>query len=236
MTMIMTIALLSMMFACTSEETSIFWEGYLFQQSEEGMIALEDATIEILNGSGDFLTSGEIPNGRPSNYQRLAMETEWLNQPIGLRVGSPNSITMLWNGQSPSKDATWLPGGLFALEDSFGNAFLDSFANTVDVPLEGPVHLWGEPFRPEEWINVSIEIFDEDQEYPVYTFSQLSTGLISTSIDTGIDWFFAWNLPAKPLTLQVTLETGAVIQTQYAPQDGDILSALYYALPQEDFE
>ena len=234
--MIMTIALLSIMFACTSEESPIYWEGYLFQQSEEGMIPLEDATIEALNESGEFLTDGSIPTGRPSHYQRLIMESEWLNQPIGLRVSSPNSMTMVWTGQSPSKDATWLPGGLFSLNDSFGYDFLNSFASTVDVTLEGSVHLWGEPFYPEEWVDVSIVLFDTEQEYPVYTFSQLSNGLISTSIDTGIDWFFAWNLPAKPLTLQVTLETGEVIQTQYAPQDGDILSALYYALPQEDSE
>jgi hypothetical protein len=236
MTMTMTIALLSIISACTLQDPQIYWEGYLFQQSAEGMVPLEDATIEVLNEAGEFLTDGSVPDGRPSHYQRVTMETEWLNQPLGLRVGNTNSMAMVWTGQSPSKDATWLPGGLFALDESFGTEFLNSFATTVDVPLEGPVHLWGEPFHSEEWIDVIIVLFDDEQEYPVYTFSQLSNGLISTSIDTGIDWFFAWNLPAKPLTLQITLQTGDVVQTQYAPQDGDILSALYYALPQEDSE
>ena len=53
-------------------------------------------------------------------------------------------------------------------------------------------------------------------------------------MDTGIDWFFAWNLPTTQLTLQVDTLDGTTITTVYYPQEGDILSALYYALsPQE---
>ena len=65
-------------------------------------------------------------------------------------------------------------------------------------------------------------------------FSQLPNGLISTNVDTGIDWFFAWNLPSTPLTLQIDTPDGSTITTVYHPQEGDILSALYYALPTEE--
>jgi len=200
-------------------------------QSEEGMVPLEEATTSLLNQQGALLQKGLVPTGRPSHYQQFTMEEAWLEAPVSMRVENVDSFPLLWNGVSPSMASTWLPGGLFALEKDFGTTFFQTFAETVEVELGEGVHLWGEPLRPEEWIDVDIRLFDEQQDYTVYTFSQLPNGLISTSTETGIDWFFAWNLPTNPLTLSITTVTGEVIETTYTPSDGDILSALYYALP-----
>lgn len=229
-TLLLSISLLG----CTSVEGTIFWEGYLFEQSTDGVVPLEDSVLQLLDATGDTIVEGSIPSGRPSHYQQLTLTPELLEQPVELRVFSPTTIPILWSGESPSKSATWLPGGLFAIERIFGLDFLNSFSATVDVELTGTVHLWGEPFRPEEWIDVDITIFDAEQEYPVYTFSQLPNGLISTNVDTGIDWFFAWNLPATPLTLQIDTPDDVTITTVYHPKEGDILSALYYALPAQE--
>ena len=177
---------------------------------------------------------GEVPTGRPSHFQRLTLTPNLLDKPISLRVSSPTTTPILWSGETPSKSGTWLAGGLFSIESTFGMDFLNTFATTVDLDITGSIHLWGEPFRPEEWIGVEVSLYDNEQEYPVYTFSQLPNGLISTNVDTGIDWFFAWNLPAAPLTLQVDTPNGATITTVYHPQEGDILSALYYALPPQE--
>ena len=119
----------------------------------------------------------------------------------------------------------YAPKGFFGLGDLFGAERWDDIEWTTTKPPRSP---------QEEWIDVEISIFDTEQEYPVYTFSQLSNGLISTNVDTGIDWFFAWNLPPVPLTLQIDTPDGSTITTVYHPQEGDILSALYYALPQEE--
>ena len=227
---LLSISLLS----CTSVEESILWEGYLFEQSTDGVLPLENSSLELIDSTGTTISEGSIPAGRPSHYQRIVLMPDLLEQPVELRVSSPTTIPILWSGESPSKSATWLAGGLFAIERSFGLDFLNTFATTVDIEPTGPVHLWGEPFRPEEWIDVEISISDTEQEYPVYTFSQLSNGLISTNVDAGIDWFFAWNLPPVPLTLRIDTPDGSTITTVYHPQEGDILSALYYALPQEE--
>ena len=220
--------------SCTSTEESILWEGYLFEQSTDGVVPLEDSFLEIIDETGSTIAEGDTPTGRPSHYQRLTLTPDLLEKPVELRVSSPTTIPILWSGESPSKSATWLAGGLFAIERDFGLDFLNTFATTVDQELTGTVHLWGEPFRPEEWIDVEISIFDADQEYPIYTFSQLPNGLISTNVETGIDWFFAWNLPSRPLTLQIDTLDGSTITTMYHPQEGDILSALYYALPLQE--
>ena len=223
--------LLSLLLACSQPESITVWEGYLFQQSAEGMVPLTDAYSELLSADGEFLQVGVVPNGRPSHYHRFTIDEEIQNSTIAIRVSNDDSHSVLWNGLAPTAPSTWLPGGLFALDSEFGNTFLESFASTVDVDLTGSIHLWGEPLRSEEWVGVQISLYDDVQEYPVYTFSQLPNGLISASIEEGIDWFFAWNLPANPLTLRVELDSGTVIETNYSPQEGDILSALYYALP-----
>ena len=222
------------MFSCTSINEDTIWEGYLYEQSTEGMIPLENSYLELIDKDGILIMEGEIPANRPSHYQRLTLSPELLGQPIALRIGSPTATSILWSGETPNKSGTWLSGGLFAIESTFGMDFLNTFATTVDLDITGSIHLWGEPFIPEEWVGVTITLYDAEQEYPVYTFSQLPNGLISTNIDTGIDWFFAWNLPASPLTLQVDTPDGATITTVYHPQEGDILSALYYALPPKE--
>ena len=132
---------------------------------------------------------GEIPNHRPSHYQRLMLTQMSSGNPshYEYRVRQPRPSC----GSENWKSGTWLAGGLFAIESAFGMDFLNTFATTVDIDLTGSIHLWGEPFRPEEWVGVEISLYDAEQEYPVYTFSQLSNGLISTNVDTGIDWFFA---------------------------------------------
>ena len=222
------------MFSCTAVDESIVWEGYLFEQSPEGMVALENSSIELIDETGITIVEGETPSGRPSHYQLLTLSPDLLEQPIALRVSNPTTTPLLWSGKSPSKSGSWLAGGLFAIDSAFGMDFLNTFATTVDLEITGSIHLWGEPFIPEEWIGVVISLYDAEQEYPVYTFSQLPNGLISTNVDTGIDWFFAWNLPPSPLTLQIDTPDGETITTVYHPQEGDILSALYYALPPQE--
>ena len=129
--------LLILMFGCTSADESIIWEGYLFQQSTEGMVPLEDSYLEVIDESGVMIMEGEIPTGRPSHYQRLTLTPELLGQPIALRVSSPTTTPILWSGESPRKSGTWLAGGLFSIESTFGTDFLNTFATTVDIEIIG---------------------------------------------------------------------------------------------------
>jgi len=219
---------------CQSIEQPIVWEGYAFEQTSDGMVPLRGAMVELMDKNGVLIGEGTTPAGRQEHFLRLILEEEMLNQPIELRVSSPTTTPILWNGISPSTSGTWLAGGLFSIEEAFGFEFLNTFADTVDIELTGSIHLWGEPFRSEEWTDVVITLSDEVQDYPIYTFSQLPNGLISTNTESGIDWFFAWNLPATTLFLRIETSDGQMIETIYHPEEGDILSALYYALPPKE--
>ena len=120
--LLLSISLLS----CTSVEESILWEGYLFEQTPDGMLPLEDSVLEFIDSTGTLISEGSTPSGRPSHYQRLTLTPDLLEQPIELRVSSPTAIPILWSGESPSKSATWLAGGLFAI-DGF-RPILNTFA------------------------------------------------------------------------------------------------------------
>ena len=52
--LLLSISLLS----CTSAEESILWEGYLFEQSTDGMIPLEDASLEFIDSTGTTISEG----------------------------------------------------------------------------------------------------------------------------------------------------------------------------------
>ena len=217
---------------CLESSQIHFWEGYVYSQTETGLEAMPNAFTELYDTDGNFLTSGLVPNGRPSNFNQIILETEWSNQSCILRVGGENNQTIQWTGQIPSGAATWIPGALFAIEPTYLNDFLNSFAEPAGVVLEDAVHLWGEPLYPNEWIGAEITLMDlEGTEYPIYPYSQLDTGLISSNTSEKIDWFFAWNLPTVPLILTVSMPDGRNTETIYHPKQGDILSALYHTLP-----
>ena len=225
------------LFGCFESSQATFWEGYVYTQTETGLEALPNAFTELYDIEGTLLTTGIVPNGRPSNFNQLILEDGWADQPCTLRVGGDESQTIQWAGRIPTGAATWIPGAVFGIEPSFLNAFFNSFAEPAGVILEDAVHLWGEPLYPTEWIGAEFLLIDIDgTEYPIYPYSQLDTGLISSNTTEKIDWFFAWNLPAKPLILTVSMPDGRSIETTYHPKQGDILSALYYTLPSVEEE
>ena len=204
----------------------------MYSQTEDGFVALDNAEIVLLNNLGELIAEGTVPAGRPDSFLQIPLEDQWLNQPVSLRISGTNNSSIIWNGTTPKTSAMWLPGALFSIDETYLNTFFSSFAESTDVEIIDAVHLWGEPYSPEEWVNTTITLFDDDlQTYPVFSFSQLETGLISTNTDNKVDWFFAWNLPATHLTLSVIDQFGQETLVHYHPNEGDILSALFMTLP-----
>lgn len=217
---------------CLESSQTTFWEGYVYTQTETGLEALPNAFTELYDIDGTLLTTGIVPSGRPSNFNQLLLDEEWSGQPCTLRVGGDDSQVIQWAGRIPTGAATWIPGAIFGIEPTYLDAFLNSFAEPAGVVLNDAVHLWGEPLYPNEWVGAEFLLSDfNGTEYPIYPYSQLDTGLISSNISEKIDWFFAWNLPTEPLILTVSMPDGRSTETIYHPTQGDILSALYHTLP-----
>ena len=198
------------------------------------MVPLEDSYLELIDENGTMIMEGEIPAGRPSHYQRLTLTPDVLGEPIALRVSSPTTTPILWSGESPNKSGTWLSGGLFSIESTFGTDFLNTFATTVDIDLTGSIHLWGEPFRPEEWVGVDHLTLRCRTRIPCLYLLPV----IKWSYQYQCRYWYRLVLCLEPTSLTVNTSgrhpDGTTITTVYHPQEGDILSALYYALPPQE--
>ena len=115
--------LLISMFGCTSIDESIIWEGYLYEQSTEGMVPLEDSTLELIDENGTVIMEGEIPTLPPFSLptphadSRCPRETHRITS-----IESDNHAHLVvW--REPRKSGTWLAGGLFAIESTSGMDF-----------------------------------------------------------------------------------------------------------------
>ena len=226
--------------ACLSQTTpSITWNGYVYQQTleeDDGLALFDNGTVQLMDLSGNVLAQASNPfEGTPS-YWQFDLTQEQLQNEVAIRVSAENTVAMVWRAQTPSTNATWLSGGLLTQEVDYAQTYFDSFTSEitdVDVTDDTVVHLWGQPLIGADWANVTIEVFDgEGESAEVFTFTQLSNGSLTSDTSSGVTWFFAWNLVPGDIEVRVTTELGESASTVYPTQGGDIVSAMFYALPE----
>ena len=145
----------------------------------------------------------------------------------------------VWRGVVPSGTATWLNGVLYAYE----TAIYDEFFSTIDG-LQGVTFsslvdsedalLWGEPLYPEDWAGAEISVIDgEGAAAAVLALAYDDSGALLEAAGGPVDLFLAPNLAPGTVTLRVVSSSGSAIETDYPARAGDLLSAVFYALPTE---
>ena len=226
--------LLLSILACSTISLPLSWSGYLYQEDADGFTPLPDATMSLKDQDGTWLMDSELPYSGTAHYHNFALENTWVEQNISVLIQSPTTHTILWNGQLPDTNASWLPGTLFAPETSFIESYFVNFDSNDEILWSDEVvHVWGQPLIPEDWSNVQIEIWDGDGTMvEVQTFAQVDS-LISNDTSNGIQWFFAWNLSPGDITITITSnESNESISSHYPTTGGEIISSLFYALPE----
>lgn len=222
------------------------WSGYIYQQTlevESGLNLLEEGTISIENIDGEEIA--EIPNATQPyedtpSYWQFELTNAWLNQEVQIRVeGNPEtSLPMLWKTKTPARNASWLSGALYTQEIAFTQSYFSTFLPediTVDFDDKTVSHLWGQPLIPEDWTDVRIRVYgDDNEEVDTFQYHLLENDAISDNTANGITWFFAWNIPAGNIRLEIETSAGDILETVYCSAGGEILSAHFYALPQEE--
>ena len=79
---------------CLETSSDGFWEGYLYSQTEDGFVALDNAEIVLLNNLGELIAEGTVPAGRPDSFLQIPLEDQWLNQPVSLRISGTNNSSI----------------------------------------------------------------------------------------------------------------------------------------------
>ena len=235
-----------LLFACaglfTTEDSSALetWSGYVYQQTlenENELALMSEGRLVLENIHGEEIQLATQPYSDTPYYWQFEIEPEWLNQEVQIRVeGDPKTtLPMLWKSKMPSTTGSWLTGALYSQEISFTESYFSTFIPedlSIDLTDSNFAHLWGQPLIPEDWSDVTIRVYDRnDDAVDIYSYQLLENGAISENTSTGVTWFFAWNIPVGIIRLEVETIDGDIIQTTYYSQGGDVLSAHFYALP-----
>jgi hypothetical protein len=226
----------------TTEDSSDLetWSGYTYQQTLEkdnGLTLMSEGSLALEDIHGEEITVATQPYSDAPYYWEFELEPEWLSQESQIRIqGNPETtLPMLWKSKMPSTTGSWLSGALYTQEISFTESYFSTFLPedlSIDLTDNSLAHLWGQPLIPGDWADVSIRVFNGDnEEVDVYSYHLLENGAISDNTSTGVTWFFAWNIPTGVIRLEVETIEGNLIQTSYYSQGGEILSAHFYALP-----
>lgn len=225
----------------------VAWDGYVLAQVSglEETQVLASGSVTMLELDGTELATAVPVEGVAGywRFEEVPVATEVALRLEGTASGSDPGAELtptVWRGLTPSGRASWLTGGLFLRDLAYTEDFLatlEGFPGVEVTPLsEGTVaHVWGEPWVPEDWAGAEVSVVGGDGvEGTVLLLVVEEDGTVrEASGDEPVDLFLGLELAPGTVTLTVVSAAGAVAETSWPAEGGELLSAIYYALPEE---
>lgn len=226
---------------------AVAWDGYVLAQVSglDETQVLAEGSVTLVDLDGTELAAAAPIEGFVGywRFEEVPVATEVALRLEGTASGSEPGAPLtptVWRSRTPSGRASWLTGGLFLRDLAYTEDFLatlEGFPGVTVTPLsEGTVaHLWGEPWLPEEWSDVEVSVVGGDGlEGTVLLLVVEEDGTIrEASGEEPVDLFLGLDLAPGTVTLTVETPEGAVAETSWPARGGEVLSAIYYALPEE---
>lgn len=229
-----------------TQPTEVTWDGYVLAQVStlEEVQVLDEGEVTLLDLDGNELMQAvtEDPGSGYWRFDEVPVATE-----VAIRLAGPEGGTELlpeltptvWRTLSPSGRASWLTGGLFLRDLAYTEEFLltlEGFPGTIVTPLaEGTVaHLWGEPWVPEDWVGAEVSVSGGDGaagQVLLLVIEEDGTLRQATEEDP-VDLFIGLDLEPGLVTLDVNTPDGRTASTSWPARGGDLVSAIFYALPE----
>jgi len=225
-------------------DSTVSWSGYVLQEfADTEPDVFTNGTLSILTTDGESISDGDQPWEDSPGFWSVDVPAD---TEVAIRiVGDPEAefpaAPTVWRGNSPPSSGYWFNGSLFVKETSIVDDMLSSISSapgTNATPLSDGTTavLWGEPMEPEEWAGAEIAVTDADgASGRVRSFVIDDDGALSAAGNGPVDLFISYNLPPGPTTLHVTTAEGVMVETTWPAEAGDLLSAIYYALPDCDY-
>ena len=225
--------------------SQIAWDGVVLAVEEgatEGT-PLSEGSLEIVDLEDSLVAEGTYDGSVAQGYwwATVPVDTEVALRVAGPPGGSdslPELGTWVWRGRTPTGRATWLTGALFARERALVEATLEALDPLMEATpasiYDGEVALlWGEPWAPDELAGATMEVEDGAEEvHPVIAVTIGSDGVAADAAGGPVDFFLATDLAPGAIRLRVTTAAGAEVETTWPARGGDVLSAVFYALPE----
>ena len=231
------------------DPTEVSWGGYVYaylSEVDEAVVLSEATTdnpivepaVELVDLTDTSLAEATQPYTDSPGYWRF--DTAPVGKDVAIRVSGEGLTPTVWRGVVPGGTATWLTGVIYAYEATIYDDFfasIDGFQG-MDFPSlvdsESTV-LWGEPLSPEDWAGAIITVTDgEGISAEVLALAYDDTGALVEASDGAIDLFLAPDLAPGTVTLRVEASGRVATETSWPARAGDLLSAVFYALPEEN--
>ena len=230
------------------DPVTVRWGGYVYAylaDAEEAVFLSELTTdapitapaVELVDLTDSSLQEGTQPYDSSPGY--WIFEEVAVGEEVAIRVSGEGLTPTVWRGVVPSGTATWLNGVLYAYETSIYDEFFSTIDGLQGVTFSSLVDsedalLWGEPLYPEDWAGTEISVIDgEGAAAAVLALAYDDSGALLEAAGGPVDLFLAPNLAPGTVTLRVVSSSGSAIETDYPARAGDLLSAVFYALPTE---
>ena len=230
--------------SCTTPEPGerpLIWQGQVFDDIPiDGVGGLSVGQIEAHDMDGQVIATGIQPDPEsPSTWQiPLSGEAE----EVALRISGPEHFTTVWRTTLPGQRAFWFSGTFFAVKQATMTPVWDALAEMTGEPLGvyGGASLYGESLALndadlEAWTGASVVIYDADGGvHPAIKLSTTEEGLLVLADETTgpVSAFTVTDLPAGPLRLVIDASDGRHVVMDYNAEDGDLLSAFAFTLPE----
>ena len=229
-----------------TDPTSVYWSGWVLADlpTQGTTPALDAGTVDFTDLDGNLIASADQPYADSPGWWEVEVP---IDTDVAVRVeGSPDSPSdlpalapMVWRGHTPDGRGVWLQGALFARDLEWLDTFFSDLSSIGLHPgalADGEVaHLWGEPLDPDAWAGATIEVTGDDgQPAQVLTFTVDDDGAMTEARGGRVDIFLAINLPPGITSLHVEAVDRSPLDVTWPTRGGDLLSAVYIALPEND--
>jgi hypothetical protein len=215
------------------------WSGYVYAGvPADDVPLLEDGTIEILDRDGAALADAEARQDYENTLGYWTLDVP-VDTEVALRLSGADVVSTLWLGTTPTGNGYWLGGALYARGvDETAELFdaLDGYQGLSPQELsDGEIaHLVGQPWDRDAVAGATWSATDgEGSDAAVVLLVADDEGNLSDAGTGPVDLIIAVNLAPGTVSLQVDADDGRTARAEWPAQGGDLVSAMWFQLPEE---
>lgn len=219
----------------TQDTGDVSWTGQVLDGPYNGENGLfTGGTFEVTDPGGRLLAEGEEPwDDEPGTWRILVPR----DAPVAIHLAAEGMLGAAWRSATPSTDAYWYTGALFAYDEAEWLPFFEQFDDTyTDLePLDDRTcWFWGAPEDAHAWAGAEVSLTDGGgTEIEVLRFTSDDEGLLVPAEEGPVPYLFAFGLAPGDVRLEVATTDGRSMSETWPARGGEVITAWFLALPEE---
>ena len=199
--------------------SDVTFSGWIYDSPAYEDVLAEGALSFALPSGSPVDTSQPYPS-----YPGYWSATLPASTSFSMRLTGEGAYPSVWAGDSPGADGSWLPGALFAAEQTYIDDLLltvtEAMSPAPTALADGAVHLWGMPQDGSDWDCAEVRVAGVA---PLCFVVADEDGSLTSVTEGAFDWFFAFDLAPG----SVVVEDGFGGEEAWPTQAGDLVFAFW---------